>query len=81
MSEPGISSGPIVAIAPAKAIAAHTAAAIRPMFLFATGPLNVAPANVHRQDPGKAKGPLANLGGTLRGAAQPVSLTVRVRAP
>ena len=29
MSEPGISSGPIVAMAPAKAIAAHTAAAMR----------------------------------------------------
>ncbi len=29
MSEPGIWSGPIVAIAPASAIAAHTAAAVR----------------------------------------------------
>jgi hypothetical protein len=29
MSEPGIWSGPMVAIAPASAIAAHTAAAVR----------------------------------------------------
>ena len=39
VSEPGISSGPIVAIAPASAIAPHTAAAMRPMFSVCTGAL------------------------------------------
>ena len=47
VSEPGISSGPIVAIAPARAIAPHTAAAMRPMSaLFATMAFMTLPATL-----------------------------------
>ena len=67
VSEPGILSGPIVAMAPARAIAPHTAAAMRPMSsLFATTAFMPLPATLIGRFAAQRKGAACSAQGGLQ---------------